>query len=39
VGGGAVTERWVEEVGADGFAPDAAAAVELCRALMEEIAQ
>ena len=39
VGGGAVSERWVEEIGADGFAPDAAAAVELCKALMDESAQ
>ena len=35
VGGGAVSERWVEEIGADGFAPDAAAAVELCKTLLE----
>jgi corrinoid protein of di/trimethylamine methyltransferase len=35
VGGGAVNERWVDEIGADGFAPDAAATVELCKSLME----
>ncbi len=34
VGGGAVTERWVEEIGADGYAPDAAATVELCKQLL-----
>ncbi len=34
VGGGAVSERWVNEIGADGFAPDAAAAVELCKSLL-----
>jgi corrinoid protein of di/trimethylamine methyltransferase len=34
VGGGAVSERWAEEIGADGFAPDAASAVELCRSMM-----
>ena len=36
VGGGAVNDRWVEEIGADGFAPDAAAAVNLCKTLMAE---
>ena len=36
VGGGAVGDRWVEEIGADGFAPDAAAAVDLCKRLMGE---
>ena len=36
VGGGAVNDRWVEEIGADGFAPDAAAAVDLCKRLMGE---
>ena len=35
VGGGAVTERWVDEIGADGFAPDAAATVEMCKSLLE----
>ena len=34
VGGGAVTERWTKEVGADGYAADAAAAVELCKSLL-----
>lgn len=34
VGGGAVTERWTEEIGADGFGPDAAATVELCKRLV-----
>jgi methylmalonyl-CoA mutase cobalamin-binding domain/chain len=35
VGGGAVTGRWVDEIGADGFAPDAAATVEMCKSLLE----
>lgn len=35
VGGGAVSQGWVEEIGADGFALDAAAAVELCRSLLK----
>ncbi len=34
VGGGAATEEWAKEVGADGYAGDAAAAVELCKALL-----
>jgi len=34
VGGGCVTEDWVQEIGADGYAADAAAAVELCKKLM-----
>jgi corrinoid protein of di/trimethylamine methyltransferase len=35
VGGGAVSQGWVEEIGADGFALDAAAAVELCKSFLE----
>jgi 5-methyltetrahydrofolate--homocysteine methyltransferase len=34
IGGGCVTEDWVHEIGADGYAADAAAAVELCKKLM-----
>jgi 5-methyltetrahydrofolate--homocysteine methyltransferase len=34
VGGGCVTQEWATEIGADGYAPDAAAAVELCKSLM-----
>ncbi len=34
VGGGAVTEEWASAVGADGYAGDAAAAVELCKSLV-----
>lgn len=34
VGGGCVTQEWAIEIGADGYAPDAAAAVELCKSLM-----
>jgi 5-methyltetrahydrofolate--homocysteine methyltransferase len=34
VGGGCVTQEWAEEVGSDGYSPDAAGAVELCRSLV-----
>jgi 5-methyltetrahydrofolate--homocysteine methyltransferase len=34
VGGGAVSEEWAATVGADGYAADAAAAVELCKSLV-----
>jgi corrinoid protein of di/trimethylamine methyltransferase len=34
VGGGAASERWAEEIGADGFTTDAAAAVALCKQLV-----
>jgi 5-methyltetrahydrofolate--homocysteine methyltransferase len=34
VGGGSVTEDWAREIGADGYAPDAAAAVEMCKQLV-----
>lgn len=36
VGGAPVTRRWAEEIGADGYAKDAASAVALARKLMEE---
>jgi methanogenic corrinoid protein MtbC1 len=36
VGGGAVSEAWAREAGADGYAPDAAGAVALCKALVTE---
>jgi len=35
VGGAPVTEHFAEQVGADGYAPDAGAAVLLCRTLLE----
>jgi 5-methyltetrahydrofolate--homocysteine methyltransferase len=35
VGGGCVTQDWADEIGADGYAPDAASAVEMCKALLE----
>lgn len=35
VGGGAVGEGWVDEIGADGFALDAAGAVELCKSVLD----
>ena len=34
VGGGSVTRDWAEEISADGYSPDAAGAVELCKALI-----
>lgn len=34
VGGGSVNQQWADEIGADGYAPDAASAVELCRKLI-----
>lgn len=34
VGGGAVNEKWVEQIGADGYARDAAATVNLCKSLL-----
>jgi 5-methyltetrahydrofolate--homocysteine methyltransferase len=36
VGGGAVSNSWSEEIGADGYSPDAAGAVELCKALLKK---
>jgi methanogenic corrinoid protein MtbC1 len=34
VGGGCITQDWANEIGADGYAPDAAAAVELCKSIL-----
>lgn len=34
VGGGCITQEWADEIGADGYSPDAAAAVELCRTIL-----
>ena len=39
VGGAPVTRRWAEEIGADGYAKDAMAAVALARSLMDAKAQ
>jgi 5-methyltetrahydrofolate--homocysteine methyltransferase len=36
VGGGAVSSSWSDEIGADGYSPDAAGAVELCKTLLEK---
>ncbi len=36
VGGGAVSNEWSQEIGADGYSPDAAGAVVLCRSLMKK---
>lgn len=35
IGGGATTQSWADEIGADGYAPDAASAVELCKMLLD----
>jgi 5-methyltetrahydrofolate--homocysteine methyltransferase len=37
VGGAPVTEEYAEQIGADGYAPDAAAAVKLAERLMVEL--
>lgn len=34
IGGGSVTQAYADEIGADGYAPDAAAAVEVCKSLV-----
>jgi 5-methyltetrahydrofolate--homocysteine methyltransferase len=36
VGGAPVTQQWADEIGADGYAPDAVAAVEKARQLLQE---
>ena len=35
VGGGSVDQHWADEIGADGYAPEAASAVELCKQLID----
>ena len=35
IGGAPVTQRYCNEIGADGYAPDAASAVDLARELMK----
>jgi 5-methyltetrahydrofolate--homocysteine methyltransferase len=34
VGGGSTDQRWADEIGADGYAPDPGAAVDLCKKLL-----
>jgi corrinoid protein of di/trimethylamine methyltransferase len=36
VGGGAVSREWADEIGSDGYSPDAAGAVELCKKLLKK---
>lgn len=36
VGGGAVSREWADEIGSDGYSPDAAGAVELCKQLLKK---
>jgi 5-methyltetrahydrofolate--homocysteine methyltransferase len=35
VGGGSANQQWADEIGADGYAPDAASAVGLCKQLAD----
>jgi 5-methyltetrahydrofolate--homocysteine methyltransferase len=35
IGGGATNQGWAAEIGADGYAPDAASAVDLCKKLLD----
>jgi len=35
IGGGATNQGWADEIGADGYAPDAASAVDLCKILLD----
>ncbi|OGO30294.1 MAG: hypothetical protein A2136_02570 [Chloroflexi bacterium RBG_16_54_11] len=35
IGGGATSQSWADEIGSDGYAPDAASAVELFKMLMD----
>jgi 5-methyltetrahydrofolate--homocysteine methyltransferase len=37
VGGGCIDQAWADEIGADGYAPDAAGAVDLCKKLLTVI--
>ena len=37
VGGGSVDQHWADEIGADGYAPEAASAVELCKKLSSKV--
>jgi 5-methyltetrahydrofolate--homocysteine methyltransferase len=39
IGGAPITQAYADEIGADGYAPDAAAAVELARSLMGQAAR
>jgi corrinoid protein of di/trimethylamine methyltransferase len=36
VGGGAVSQEWSNEIGSDGYSPDAAGAVTLCKSLLKK---
>jgi 5-methyltetrahydrofolate--homocysteine methyltransferase len=36
IGGGATNQTWADEIGADGYALDAAAAVDLCKRLIDQ---
>ena len=38
VGGAPVTQRWADEIGADGYAPDAATGVDVARQLLQSLA-
>jgi 5-methyltetrahydrofolate--homocysteine methyltransferase len=36
VGGGAVSQEWADEIGSDGYSPDAAGAVEICKKVLKK---
>ena len=36
IGGGAVSQEWSNEIGSDGYSPDAAGAVVLCKSLLKK---
>ena len=37
VGGAPVTQEWADQIGADGYAPDAASAVDKCKELLSQL--
>jgi 5-methyltetrahydrofolate--homocysteine methyltransferase len=37
VGGAPVTQEWADQIGADGYAPDAASAVDKCKELLAQL--
>lgn len=38
IGGAPITDKYAEEIGADGYAPDAASAVDKCKELLSKVA-
>jgi 5-methyltetrahydrofolate--homocysteine methyltransferase len=37
VGGAPVTQEWANQIGADGYSPDAASAVDKCKELLAQL--